>query len=55
MWAKSSLDFFTGGSGTMAKTLAYGILYCLKAPEVMQKVRTNIHGCSVAKRWVQRG
>jgi hypothetical protein len=27
----------------MAKTLAYGILYCLKAPEVMQKVRTNIH------------
>jgi hypothetical protein len=24
----------------MAKTLAYGILYCLKAPEVMQKVRT---------------
>jgi hypothetical protein len=26
----------------MAKTLAYGILYCLKAPEVMQKVRMNV-------------
>jgi cytochrome P450 len=39
MLSKSCPDFFTGGSGTMSKTLAFGFLYCLQTPEVMEKVR----------------
>ena len=35
-------DFFTGGSGTMSKTLGFGLYYCLKNPEVMRTVQEEI-------------
>ena len=31
------IDFFTGGSGTMSKTLAWALLFCLHNPTVMDK------------------
>jgi len=36
------IDFFTGGSGTMSKTLGFSLLYCLHHPEVMKKVQEEI-------------
>ena len=36
------IDFFTGGSGTMSKTLGFSILYCLHYPEVMRKVQKEL-------------
>jgi len=36
------IDFFTGGSGTMSKTLAYGILFCTRHPDVAQKVQKEL-------------
>ena len=35
-------DFFTGGSGTMSKTLGFSLYYCLKSPEVMAAVQEEI-------------
>nr|APH81378.1 cytochrome P450 CYP3038A1 [Tigriopus kingsejongensis] len=35
-------DFFTGGSGTMSKTLAYAILFMVKYPEVQERARKEI-------------
>jgi cytochrome P450 len=37
-----SKDFFTGGSGTMSKTMSYGILYLIHNPEVQDRVRAEI-------------
>ena len=35
-------DFFTGGSGTMSKTMAYGILYLIHNPDVQDRVQAEI-------------
>ena len=35
----SLFDFFTGGSGTMSKTLSFAILYLLHYPEMEEKIR----------------
>ena len=35
-------DFFTGGSGTLSKTLAYAVLYMIKNPQVQDRVRREI-------------
>ena len=37
-------DFFTGGSGTMSKTLSFGLYFCLKNPSVMEAVQEEIDG-----------
>ena len=36
------IDFFTGGSGTMSKTLSFGLYYCLRNPEVMEAIQEEI-------------
>ena len=36
------IDFFTGGSGTMSKTLGFAFLYCLQHEEVLLKVQDEI-------------
>ena len=35
----SLFDFFTGGSGTMSKTLSFAVLYLLHYPEMEDKIR----------------
>ena len=35
-------DFFTGGSGTMAKTLSFSILFLLHHPKAQDKIRREI-------------
>ena len=37
----SLFDFFTGGSGTMSKTLSFAILYLLHYPEMEEKIRSE--------------
>ena len=36
------IDFFTGGSGTMSKTLGFAFLYCLQNGEVFNRVQEEI-------------
>ena len=36
------IDFFTGGSGTMSKTLAFAIYYCLRNPGVARKIQAEL-------------
>ena len=36
------IDFFTGGSGTMSKTLGFSLLFCLHHPEVKIRVQEEI-------------
>ena len=33
---------FTGGSGTMSKTLAFAFFYCLKCPDILLRVQEEI-------------
>ena len=33
---------FTGGSGTMSKTLAFAFFYCLKSPDILLRVQEEI-------------
>ena len=42
-------DFFTGGSGTMSKTLAYAILYIVMNPDVQTKIQEEIDAVSNGK------
>ena len=35
-------DFFTGGSGTLSKTLAYAVLYMVRNPEAQRRARNEI-------------
>ena len=35
-------DFFTGGSGTVSKTLAYAILFMIKNPKIQEKAASEI-------------
>jgi len=36
------IDFFTGGSGTMSKTLGFAFYYCLKHPHLMESIQEEI-------------
>ena len=36
------IDFFTGGSGTMSKTLGFAFYYCLKHPHLMETIQEEI-------------
>ena len=48
----SLFDFFTGGSGTMSKTLSFAILYLLHYPEMEDKIRREssvIRGTTMVK------
>ncbi len=39
----SLFDFFTGGSGTMSKTLSFCFLYLLHYPEMQEKIRLEVN------------
>ena len=43
-------DFFTGGSGTMSKTLGFSLYFCLKNPGVMAEVQEEIDNATGLKR-----
>ena len=43
----SLIDFFTGGSGTMSKTLAFAILFMLHNPDVQDKLRAEVDALGV--------
>lgn len=36
------IDFFTGGSGTMSKTLGFAFFFCLQNPEIMIRVQEEV-------------
>ena len=36
------IDFFTGGSGTMSKTLGFAFFFCLKNPDILHRVQEEV-------------
>ena len=36
------IDFFTGGSGTMSKTLGFAFFFCLKNPDILHQVQEEL-------------
>ena len=36
------IDFFTGGSGTMSKTLGFAFFFCLKNPDILHRVQDEV-------------